>query len=99
MELQEVLFEIETELGMAIKKFPNWPTDGLHAVAIIGEESGELTKSVLQLTYEPHKTSISEVEREAIQTAAMAVRFLMTLDDLSFSPGAMSPTQPPPHSK
>ena len=41
---------------------------------MLGEEFGELTKDILQLTYEPHKTSRESVRKEAIQTAAMALR-------------------------
>lgn len=72
--------EIYEELDRAITKFPTWPTDPLHAVSIIGEEFGELTKAVLQLIYEPHKTNLKEVRSEAIQTAAMAIRFVRSLD-------------------
>src|SRR5262245_39329369 len=49
------------EVMRAVAKFPTWPTDPLHALAVLGEEFGELTKEMLQLTYEPHKTSIDEV--------------------------------------
>ena len=73
--------EILEEVERATKKFPKWPTDPLHAVAVLGEEFGELTKAVLQFTYEPHKTSPSEIRTEAIQTAAMALRFAASLDD------------------
>ena len=72
--------QILRELHAAKHKFPAWPTDPLHALAILGEEFGELNKAVLQMTYEPHKTSLVEVKNEAIQTAAMAIRFLESLD-------------------
>lgn len=35
------------EVRRATQKFPTWPNDPLHAVAILGEEFGELTKAVL----------------------------------------------------
>ena len=72
--------EIATEVARATEKFPTWPTDPLHALAVLGEEYGELTKEMLQLVYEPHKTSREEVRKEAIQTAAMALRLAMSLD-------------------
>ena len=75
----KVLTEIHEEMEQAVVKFPTWPTDPLHALAVLGEEFGELTKAVLQLTYEPHKTSAAEVRKEAIQTAAMALRFADSL--------------------
>ena len=52
----------------------------LHALAILGEEFGELTKAVLQTTYEPGKACREDVREEAIQTAAMALRFIESLD-------------------
>jgi NTP pyrophosphatase (non-canonical NTP hydrolase) len=79
--------EVLAELERAMRKFPTWPTDPLHALAVLGEEFGELTKDVLQLTYEPHKTNTDNVRKEAIQTAAMALRFAASLDRYSYLPG------------
>jgi NTP pyrophosphatase (non-canonical NTP hydrolase) len=76
----QIVDEILSEVRRATEKFPTWPTDPLHALAILGEEYGELTKEMLQLTYEPHKTSPEEIRKEAIQTAAMALRLAMSLD-------------------
>jgi hypothetical protein len=73
--INEVLQEVER----ATVKFPTWPSDPLHALAVLGEEYGELNKAVLQAVYEPHKSSPADVREEAIQCAAMAVRFLMSL--------------------
>lgn len=75
------------EVVRATRKFPQWPTDPLHALAVLQEEVGELTKEVVQLTYEPHKSSMAAVRVEAIQTAAMALRFLMSLDRYEFLAG------------
>ena len=82
--LQVVMHEVER----AMLKFPTWPTDPLHALAVLGEEFGELTKDMLQLCYEPHKTSVENVRTEAIQTAAMALRLLASLDAYEYRPGA-----------
>lgn len=75
------------ELAHAMAKYPTWPTDPLHAVAVLGEEFGELTKAVLQHTYEPHKADRVHVRLEAIQTAAMAIRFALSLDGYVYAPG------------
>jgi hypothetical protein len=75
------------ELRRAVIKFPTWPTDPLHALAVLGEEFGELTKATLQTTYEPHKSSHDEVRTEAIQTAAMALRFVISLDRYEYAQG------------
>jgi hypothetical protein len=63
-----------TELEHACAQHPNWPKDPIHQAAVVAEESGELVQAVLQHVYEPHKGG-SPV-KEAVQTAAMAVRFL-----------------------
>ena len=76
------------EVAKATAKFPTWPTDPLHAVAVLGEEFGELTKAVLQSVYEPHKVKPGDVREEAVQTAAMALRFLMSLNRYEYTPGA-----------
>lgn len=86
--MDEILAQVRLELERATQKFPTWPTDPLHAVAIVGEEFGELTKAVLELSYEPHKTNAEEVRMEAIQTAAMALRFAMSLQNYHYQRSA-----------
>lgn len=85
MNLKIAFNLVEEELEKAVSKFPHWSSDPIHASCVLGEEYGELQKAVLQMTYEPHKTSLEEVRMEAIQTAAMAVRFLMSLDDYVYA--------------
>ncbi len=92
--MSDHLKAVFAEVERAMRKFPTWPTDPLHAVAVLGEEFGELTKEALQLVYEPHKTSMEEVRKEAIQTAAMALRFVASLDRYEFTPGEQH-AQPP----
>ena len=82
-----ILGEVLAELARATAKFSTWPTDPLHALAVLGEEYGELTKAMLQLTYEPNKTHAAAVRDEAIQTAATALRLAMSLDRYEYRPG------------
>lgn len=86
MDYENAVKLVETELKKATTKFPLWPTDPIHAMAVLGEEFGELTKDVLQLCYEPEKTSKENLLTEATQTAAMAIRFLMSIDKYEFCP-------------
>lgn len=79
--------EIFEEIERAIAKFPTWPDDPLHALAVLGEEYGELTKAVLQSVYEPEKSKPFDVRIEAIQTAAMAIRFVRSLGVYRYEPG------------
>lgn len=84
--LEQLVSEITDEVKRATEKFPTWPTDPLHALAILGEEYGELNREMLQLVYEPHKTNSAKVRQEAIQTAAMALRLLLSLDKYQYQP-------------
>lgn len=79
--------DIAAEVSRAMAKFPTWPTDPLHALAVLGEEFGELTKEMLQSVYEPHKSSQEMVRKEAIQTAAMALRLVASLHRYDYRPG------------
>lgn len=80
-----VIEEVKAELDRATTKFPTWPTDPLHALAVLGEEYGELNKAMLQHAYEPHKSNLADVREEAIQTAAMALRLAMSLDRYEYA--------------
>jgi NTP pyrophosphatase (non-canonical NTP hydrolase) len=83
-----VIEQIAAEVTRATAKFPTWPTDPLHALAVLGEEFGELTKAMLQHTYEPHKgVTQQDIREEAIQTAAMALRLAMSLDSYEYRRG------------
>jgi len=75
------------ELERATRKFPTWPTDPIHALKVVDEEVGELSKEVFQMVYEPHKTTMEDVRTEAIQAAAMALRFYLSLDRYEYRPG------------
>ena len=81
-----IFAEIAAEVERATAKFPTWPTDALHAVGVVAEEMGELQKEVMQLTYEPHKSTPEMVRKEAVQLAAMSLRFLMSLDRYAYEP-------------
>ena len=85
--VQSILAEVAHTLFQAEAKHPGWPDDPFHALAIIGEEFGELQQACLQHTYEG-RGSIEDVDGEALQTAAMAVRFLLALrrDKMKFVP-------------
>jgi len=84
---QEALDLILSELDRACAKFPMWQTDGIQAAAVVSEEAGELVKAVNEMTFEPQKTSLQEVRDEAVQTAAMALRFLLSLGKYEWKPG------------
>lgn len=73
----EWIIRIFDEYEQAKIKHPNWPKDGIHRAAIVAEEAGELIKACLQYEYETG--NIMEIRDEAVQTGAMAFRFLTQL--------------------
>lgn len=73
--------KILIELRRAEEKFPNYPSDCIHAAAILMEEAGELIQASLDYYYR-RDLDKSKIEKEAIQTAAMAFRLLINLDEL-----------------
>jgi len=72
------------ELRRAEHKFPGFPTDPIHAAAVLAEEVGELQKACLQWTYEGG--NLDNVTVEAVQSAAMALRFLFNIESLRRRP-------------
>lgn len=72
--MEKIITEILTELKKAKEKYPEWPTDKIHQVAIMAEEAGESVRAALNHIY--HNESISEYRTELLQTAAMCIRCL-----------------------
>lgn len=85
MNLKVALQAVIDEINRSEKKFPGFPTDPIHAAAIVNEESGELCRAALMLTYE-HPDVWGSVCHEAVHTAAMAIRFLMMMERMRRRP-------------
>jgi len=83
-EIDAIITEVFEELQRAEEKFPGFPEDPIHAAAVLAEENGELQKAVLQWTYEGG--SVKDVREEAVQTAAMALRFLYNFSKMKTRP-------------
>ncbi|OWF73311.1 hypothetical protein B4902_08510 [Yersinia frederiksenii] len=75
---QDITGEIIHEAVRAADIHPKWPTDVVHAVSILTEESGELMKAAIEYHY--NNGDIEAVREEAIQTGAMALRVLLNID-------------------
>lgn len=86
-DLPQVVADVLMEVERAIAKFPTWPVDPIHACQVFNEEGGELTKAVLQQMYEPEKNPPGAVRKEALQAAAMALRFLAGMDAYDWTRG------------
>ena len=80
LDIHLALDAVLNELERAENKFPKWPADIVHAGAIVSEESGELIRACLNREYpngwESDAQLLDECQKEAIQTGAMAFRFL-----------------------
>lgn len=74
-----VLHDIMKELRNAESKHPSMGQDMVHRAAVVSEESGELVRATLMHHYE--KGKLSDVRKEAVQTAAMAIRFILELQE------------------
>jgi hypothetical protein len=87
--LDEIMLWIREELNDATSKFPDWPEDIIHAFGILSEEVGELQKEVNEITYESRGScayhfKLGWLRKEAIQSAAMAIRFMMHLNQYKY---------------
>lgn len=88
MTRQEAVDAILKELDRAVAKSPTWPTDAIHASAVVNKEAGELVKACLEATYEYPKAQWQDAEKGAVQTGAMTIRFLMSMEKYDFEPQA-----------
>lgn len=86
--MTENQLRIHAELKRATEKFPTWPNDPLHAIGMVNEEVGELNKAILQAVYEPSKNQNGrkDVAKEAVQAAAMLMRFIGSLYFYDYAP-------------
>jgi len=73
----EILSAVMIELARAEKKFPGWPDDYVHGAAIVAEEAGELVQASLDYYY--GRGQRAKCLTEAIQTAAMGIRYAINL--------------------
>lgn len=78
--IKKAFDEIEVEYLRAIELYPEWPTDLIHQVSIMNEESGETIRAALNHVY--HGDDIEDVRDELIQTGAMVLRCLIHLEDV-----------------
>ena len=75
MTKAEAIALVVAEIERAESKFPGWPSDPVHAAAVVCEESGELMQAALNHTY--HWGNDEHMLTEAVQVAAMAIRFIV----------------------
>lgn len=74
IHVRQAVCEMLIEYSRAKNKYPVWSTDIVKRTAILGEEYGELVRAANRL--DEGVGSKEEVITEAVQTGAMAIRFL-----------------------
>lgn len=79
--IEEILDLIVAELKSAEAKHPGWPTDPIHGAAIVAEESGELVQAAIDYVYTNGEEG--RMVAEAVQTAAMGIRFLLNVGSMA----------------
>ena len=81
MTKRQAIKLIKGELKRAKKLYPIWPRDKIHAAAIVAEEAGELVRAANDHERPGENKDEGDtrirMQIEAIQTAAMCLRFLM----------------------
>ena len=90
MQIGEIEARFMGELLSAEEKFPGWPEDVIHAAAIVAEERGELLKAAIDFCF--GRGTRDGLIKEATQVGAMAIRFLMHVEDYQPLEEAAEPT-------
>ncbi len=84
MNKEQIIAAILGELDRAETLHPTWVKDAVHAAAILTEEAGELQKEANEFHFDKKCNRASKRQKmrtEAIQSGAMAIRFLLHLDE------------------
>lgn len=81
-ELAPILLDITLEELRAESLWPDWPTDAVHAAAVLVEEPGEALKEANNFRLSGGDEKYREaMHKEAVQSGAMALRFLLNLQN------------------
>lgn len=76
---QAAMQQIMNELRDAETDHPTWPEECIHAASIVVEEAGELLRDCATFEENGDMRLIENMRIEAVQTGAMAMRFLKNL--------------------
>lgn len=77
MTTEQALEAVLNEVNRARAKYPSWPDNIVMAAAIASEESGEVVRSCNSFHWQQGDDSPADIMNEAIQAAAMWIRFLV----------------------
>jgi hypothetical protein len=80
----DVLRQVLNELVVAKDKWPKWPDDIIHAAGVVNKEAGSLMRAAIKVVYSEDDYVTGSVRKEALQTAATAIRFLQSLNNVYY---------------
>ncbi|QZE55904.1 hypothetical protein pEaSNUABM52_00046 [Erwinia phage pEp_SNUABM_52] len=76
---QVAINDMLDELSAAEQVHPHWPEEVIHAGAILTEEAGECLRDCVTYDETGIPDLITSMRQEAVQTGAMAIRFIKNL--------------------
>ena len=79
----QVITDAMNELARARRRYPEWPTDIVHATVVMVEESTEALKSANEIKWNHKHTSLADLRDEIIQTIAMCLRLIVETPGLA----------------
>jgi hypothetical protein len=82
MDLGAAMAMIIQEVYSAQRRYPLWPSNLVMAAAIAEEESGEVVKECNTYHWKQGPTTLDDIRKEAIQAAAMWIRFLVDTPEM-----------------
>ena len=74
-----ILSDITQELLRAEELHPSWPSDPVHAVAILVEEVGEAMREAIDIKLANKDAAKARLDTELVQAGAMCLRALLNL--------------------
>ena len=80
---KQVLDKILAEAQRASEIHSDFPSDTIHAVAIMAEEAGEAIRAANDHVYKCNPHGRENLRRELIQTAAMCIRCLWECEPIA----------------
>jgi len=79
----QIITDAMNELARARRRYPEWPTDIVHATVVMVEESTEALKSANEIKWNHKHTSLADLRDEIIQTIAMCLRLIVETPGLA----------------
>ena len=77
MTIEQIFTDVLLELERARRLHPAWPTDIVHAAALMTEEAGETLKEANNYYFGHKGGTLASIRQETLETMATCVRLLI----------------------